>query len=761
GFQVFDAQTNKIIRFLEHPYRYLHPSASPMSYGQERRSLVYDFYFGVRGGANHAWLDEAPTVPGDPEFLDQSHIIHAPATVGGVSADSYFFAPFDYSGNAMVALMHATGGTDGFASFNFHMGTPGQADNPGFDGEQLIYLSDQKAVAEIGNGDGITIYVPLSGITHEDCDTATNRTLHAKVAAGTDLGDNTACSGDDTVPVFQAALQNGWMAVAVVYIDYAHPKTSAIADVTAAANSAAASIVTWANSRAPDKILADARMEFDTWRKPPPTSVTLSDSERKLWRQSEAVLRMGQVREPNTPTRHNNGMMLASLPIGQWHTAWVRDGTYAIVALARSGHFDEARAALDFFMNAGPVRKHGSVDYGTYVANQDYRIALTRYFGTGEEECDWGSYNGGQNSPNIETDGWGLVLWAARQYVDAAGDAAWLCTATANGLVYDVLNQQIGKPIEANLLPFQDKLIMQPDSSIWEIHQPGRKYAYTNATAARGLCDLGAMAKKIGNDADSSHWSTISGKIVGALTSAFLDNQMAIGGSIEGLANNRYDDGSVAEVFTFDLLSDFTGPIATATLTMLNRLRQSVMSGGFKRNNDNVSSYDNNEWILIDFRIADALRRAGRASEADGYVNLIVSRAAVNFFLLPELYDSASAQGVYTGEVPMVGYGAGAYMMTVLDRANLIEPHDCGDAVTMPISCSMVDAGTVGDGGGVGGSGGSGGGDGDGGVGGDVPYRAACLCDFSGRSRLSNGMIIVVALPWLFLAFRLCRRRAK
>ncbi|MGZ3426566.1 MAG: hypothetical protein ACXVCV_07950, partial [Polyangia bacterium] len=47
GFQVFDAQTNKIIRFLEHPYRYLHPSASPMSYGQERRSLVYDFYFGV------------------------------------------------------------------------------------------------------------------------------------------------------------------------------------------------------------------------------------------------------------------------------------------------------------------------------------------------------------------------------------------------------------------------------------------------------------------------------------------------------------------------------------------------------------------------------------------------------------------------------------------------------------------------------------------------------------------------------------------
>jgi hypothetical protein len=231
---------------------------------------------------------------------------------------------------------------------------------------------------------------------------------------------------------------------------------------------------------------------------------------------------------------------------------------------------------------------------------------------------------------------------------------------------------------------------------------------------------------------------------------------MAIGGSLEGLANNRYDDGSVAEMFTFNLMPDYTGAIATATITMLERLR--VTSGGFKRNNDNVSSYDNNEWILIDFRVSDALRRAGHGSEADGYIAFIVARAAVNFFLLPELYDASSSQGVYTGEVPMVGYGAGAFIMTMLDRANIIEAHDCGDAVAMPISCSMVDAGVGGGSGGTGGGGSGGGGDNsDGGIGSDIPYRAACLCGVGARVP-SRGTVTLLALPWMFIAVRLCQK---
>ena len=56
----------------------------------------------------------------------------------------------------------------------------------------------------------------------------------------------------------------------------------------------------------------------------------LTDLERRLWRQSEAVLRMGQVREAYTATRKNNGMVLASLPPGEWHSGWVRDAMYEV-----------------------------------------------------------------------------------------------------------------------------------------------------------------------------------------------------------------------------------------------------------------------------------------------------------------------------------------------------------------------------------------------------------------------------------------------
>ena len=40
---------------------------------------------------------------------------------------------------------------------------------------------------------------------------------------------------------------------------------------------------------------------------------------------------MGQVLEPVQDNRRNHGMFLAALPIGEWHTGWVRDGAYAIV----------------------------------------------------------------------------------------------------------------------------------------------------------------------------------------------------------------------------------------------------------------------------------------------------------------------------------------------------------------------------------------------------------------------------------------------
>jgi GH15 family glucan-1,4-alpha-glucosidase len=737
GFQVYDADKKKIVQFLEHPYRYLRAGANQQSYGPGRRNLAYDFTFGVKGG----WFSEATAVD-EPFFLDQDNIIAAHGSIGGQRVEQYFFAPFGYEGNAMVALVHAPGASDAFALFNFHMGDAANPTEPGANGEALRFNAGANAIVETGPGGGAMVYVALSGLDKKDC-----QGVFGAVKAGQDLGDNATCAGNDVVPAMQKKLgADGWWAVAAQFVDDPN-------DADAAANA----LKTWANGRTPQKILDDAKAEWEAWRKPPKAEVALcSDDEKKLWRMSEAVLRMGQVREPNIPGRRNHGMILASLPVGEWHTGWVRDAEYAIVALARMGHFEEAKKGLDFLINAAPVGT-----YKQYVSNQDYLISVVRYFGTGQEEADWD-----QAGPNIETDGWGMVLWAARQYIEASGDTSWL-SQTIDDVdgkrqrfgtqVYDALVNGIAKPLEGNL---EANGLVKADSSIWEVHEANKKhYAYTTMSAARGFCDLAAIAQKAGKP-DAQKYQQLSQKIKTAFLGAFVDPQGALAGSLEELSTGRYLDAAVVEAFTWNILPDFKNDTAKSTLDALEKLR--VDSGGYKRNDDAKGSYDNNEWILIDFRMADANRRAGRPQVADAIFATLVKKAAANFYLLPELYNAVKEDGEigkYTGSIPMVGYGGGAYVLTVLDRAGLIEPNDCGDGkgMTLPaLTCAGV---STSPGGGPGGPGADGGTtDPNAPPGADqIPYVAACLCKVQADRHLPAGAVGLAAIPVLLLLRR--RRR--
>ena len=743
GFQWFDVNQHKIVGFLEHPYRYLQPNPSDYkAEGLGRRNLAYDVYFGIRAPGGAGWLN-APDQADPPEYVDQDNIIRVPSTLKGVTTEQFFFAPFGYEGNAMIAILHAPGATDGALLLNFHMGARDPQDQTVAqpNGETTGALTDG-AIYETGPGGGVMVYVPLSGATHEDC-----QGVYGKIATG--LGDMPGCSGNDIVPGIQKTLDgSGWFAVAIGYRDAPTGQEQQVAQQMAT------ELKTWGGNRAPDQILSDAKAEFEAWRKPVPTGVGLCNADEiRLWRQSETVLRMGQIREANTATRHNNGMLLASLPPGEWHTSWVRDATYAVVALSRTGHFAEAKAALEFWLNAGPVGR-----YSSYVNNQSYRISLTRYFGTGEEECDWNN-----NGPNVELDGWGLVLWAARQYVSASGDKAFLNEMTPNGKVYDVIHNNIAQPLEGNL---ESSGIVKGDSSIWEVHQPGKHYAYTTLTAARGFCDMGALAAAA-NGPDAAHWAQLSQKAMAGINAVFLDRNGAIAGNLEGLAAGQYYDASVADVFNWSLLTDYTSKTAKATISLFNFLR--VASGGFKRNNDGLSSYDNNEWILVDLRISDALRRAGKGDEADGYLATIVAKASVNFYILPELFNAVAADGQlgkYTGSIPMVGYGGGAYLMTIMDRSGVIEPNDCGDGKGAQGTAWQCPGGNVDTDGGApaGGGGGSGGGGADGGAGGSngldgIPRVPACYCDFGGATSTGAGALLLLLVPLFAIALRLQRRR--
>ncbi len=664
GFQVFDVTANTVKQYLERPYRYLKQNPSnPDGEGIVRRNLAYDTYFGVQVGSTAAWL--GGKTPSEVGYVDESNMIRSAVSVGGVTTETFFVAPFGYAGNGMVMLLKVTNtsataqNVTAFSIHNFKMGTASDPDAPGADGESVSYDAASQTATETGPGGGTMIYAPIGGVDVSSCDA----NAYNQVAAGSGLTQTNSCSGSDIKNAFSknlGTLQPGdiaWWGVAVLF-DSGNDVAGARGAWT-----------TFLAGRTPDQLYSGILAEFEQSRTPPVPG--LSDTELKIWRQSESVLRMGQILEPwsDSPRLHNNGMILASLPPGGWHTGWVRDATYAIDALARTGHGDRAKAALDFMLNADAGL------YGSYVGNVPYRISVVRYFGDGQEEADYS----GSTTRNVEIDGWGLFLWAARNYVDATGDVAWLSGMTKKGdTVYDAIKAGVADSLAANL---ESTGMPIADASIWEVHWGNRQhFLYTAATAARGLCDMATLARRAGKTDDVAHYKALAMTAQAAIKANFIDSQSVLAGSLERLASGgNYHDGSTVEAVTWSLI-DPADQVASATMNGMSYLQ--TPAGGYKRVEGSTDTYDTDEWILIDLRSSDAYRRQGNAPKADQLLGWVTAQASVNYNLLPELYNTVSASGpigAYSGSIPMVGYGAGAYLLTQLDKVQLYEHTDCGD----------------------------------------------------------------------------------
>lgn len=664
GFQVYDVDANAITQYLERPYRYLRANPSnPDGEGIVRRNLVFDTYFGLRVGTQGAWLGTRD--PSEVGYVDQTNMVRSVVTIAGVRTETFFYAPFGYDGNAMVMLLRAenTSGSpqtvNAYSIHNFKLGSAPNPDVPGANGEAIAFDAATMTATETGPGGGTMVYAPIGGADASSC--ATDG--YAAVAAGGDPSPQAVCSGTDRTNVFTRSLgslaagDSRWWGVAVLF------------DADGDGAAARTAWTTYLAGRTAQQLHDDALTEWEAWRTPPPAG--LAADELRVWRQSETVLRMGQIREPyqTTPRRKNHGMILASLPPGGWHTGWVRDMTYAIVPLARTGHWTEAKLGLDFFLDADAGR------YGSYLGNVDYRISTVRYYGDGEEEADYS----GAPTRNIEIDGWGLFLWAARAYVDASEDTAWLSATTRKGdTVYDAIKNGVAEPLAANL---ESNGMAIADASIWEVHWGNRQhFFYTTAATARGFCDMATLARRAGRTDDIERYRELSRKATEALRGAFIDSNRVLAGSLEKLSQgNNYRDGATIEAFTWNLISP-TDPIATATLGAMSYLQ--TPAGGYKRLEGSNDQYDTDEWILIDLRASDAFRRAGNVAKADQLLGWVTGQGSVNFDLTPELYNTRTSSGqigAYSGSIPMVGYGAGAYQMTLLDRAGAFEPSDCGE----------------------------------------------------------------------------------
>jgi len=409
--------------------------------------------------------------------------------------------------------------------------------------------------------------------------------------------------------------------------------------------------------------------ELEKWRVKPAADFA-SEQERHLWRQSEVMLRMAQSREPNLEGRFGNGLIVAALPDGVFFTPWVRDMAWATVALARMGHRNEARAAVLAYFNARPTGKMRTETKGV-----DYQISVVRYFGDGAEEPFFTQ----EGSTNIEFDDWGEALWVLGEYLKRFDDQELLRANTYRGKLYESARDFIVKPLLANTERYGPGVIVDADTSIWEERQKDKKhFAFSTAAAIFGLREFAEMARQVGDEKTRVDVLGKVDELQKGFDAAFTKEGHLHGTLEPGVKNDI--DGALIPIINFGVVKD--DAIIRDTVQRMKLLK--VVSGGYRRVRGTYTDpaiyeywYEQEEFVFVDLNVAELYRRMGRTAEADAMLARIVNKAAVDHNIIPEMYVAVPCKlfpgkiGDPTGALPMVGYGAGAFVLHVLQREQI------------------------------------------------------------------------------------------
>lgn len=275
-----------------------------------------------------------------------------------------------------------------------------------------------------------------------------------------------------------------------------------------------------------------------------------------------------------------------------------------------------------------------------------------------------------------------MYLEEAARHAEASGRGAWLLAKRAHldPLVADVL------------VDFRDPEtgLVAAESSIWETHWDNgarQRWAFTSGRAVRGLSDWAdALDRHAGpNDPAAARYRASAAALREGMEVHLIDPATgAIGASVEQL---RAPGGMFADAQTALILRDdlFAPASATglATLELIrDRLFLSATTRRGYRRNDDGGEYDRREWVVIDLGLARVFRQAGSIAEADALLAWVTDQAAFNFGLVPELLHEDDAR--YFGEVPMAGFGAGAYLSALVERSGTEAPRFEGDDAGPP-----------------------------------------------------------------------------
>jgi GH15 family glucan-1,4-alpha-glucosidase len=306
----------------------------------------------------------------------------------------------------------------------------------------------------------------------------------------------------------------------------------------------------------------------------------------------------------------------------------------------------------------------------------DYQVSVVRYFGDGSEEPFFTQ----EGSTNIEFDDWGEVLWLLGEYLQKYDEPDLLSTPTYRGSMYESARDYVVKPLLANTEKYHDGLIMAADTSIWEERQKDQKhFAFSTAMAIVGLREFASVARRAGDEATRTEVLGQVALLEKGFNAAFIKDGELRGTLEEGVKNDI--DGALLAITNFGVVTDLD--VVRDTVERMELLK--VASGGYRRVRSTYTDpsiyeywYEKQEFLFVDLSMAEQYRRLGRTAEADAMLKRIVDKAAADHNIIPEMYVSVPCRlfpgeiGDPTGAIPMVGYGAGAYILHVLE-SNRIE----------------------------------------------------------------------------------------
>lgn len=422
----------------------------------------------------------------------------------------------------------------------------------------------------------------------------------------------------------------------------------------------------WAAGLSCSALVERELKQVEAWRKKPAIHFA-SEKEQRLWRQSEMVLRMAQCKESNRENRHNHGLIIASLPDGAWFVPWVRDMAYAVLALNRMGHKDEAAWALKAYLNAQPSSKMQKD-----LHDIPYQVSVVRYFGDGDEAPFFTM----EGANNIELDNWGLVLWTLGDYWSRHHDRSLLESKTYRGSVYENAKEFVAKPLIANLEAHEKGLIVRADTSIWEERQKDAKhFAYSTIMAIRGLKSFDTIAQAMGDREFHQELQTKIAQLEQGFRAAYVRSGHLRGTLEPGIKNEV--DGATLSAISLGIVKDRA--VIEQSVKDMQKLK--MASGGYRRVTSIVTDpkifeywYERQEFLFIDFLLAEVYLKLGMPDKAAALIAPIVEKSARDHNHIPEMYVSipnyrfVGRVGEPTGAIPMVGYGAGVFELFMLLR---------------------------------------------------------------------------------------------